>query len=748
MSENKSVYCGIGPVPKNQKRGSMLECSMNNQVRFWGLHSVDKKTLEQARLKSTTKAYFNRLKTSVTNLKYDILAMKKKYKKMSNKTEKDALMKTMEKKNELFKTKRRELMDLEVAMGKTIVFKKKKPRESTPKPTPTKEPKEPEPVPTPTATTKATTKATKKKEQPKKEDQIIKELREYIVKHNPNFSEQDLDEAVEEILEKGYIKKYEEEKNVGDAIYEALMSTGSTYSFTDDEGDEEDEPKMLSMPGSLIKDMLPDKEGNIMSYKDFYKKFKLHNEGMTNSQLLKKSKEIYDSLVKGVKKSKVTKKKEPKKEQPKKEQPKKEPAKKEDKIITELRDYIKKNNIDATVEEILEKGYLKEYEKYNFVGEAVWEAMKHPCLKIGNNEIMFTHPNIPRLKYYMDKDNYKGLKSKLKTIQQEINGAVFVLGLHPKECHDLPARQQLFEDYQLLFSDEVKQLWKAIYKKLVIPKIKKEPKDTTTSTKKKEPKATTKATKKKEEPNKKYESAPFEKWYNVWTLNSFIVDAMIKDKYKPKVERVVDTKEMKHFLNWADRKCNENYRKFGDCTLQADWFFPMIYKKVINKYYKNDEFDDKYIMTILATNYFLMEMNTKYDYIPFISLYQDSSHIFTRSFKADEASMLQSIFDVRKIERYEKGVLEATNEHKNKYHLRPRVKEISTVEYMENPNLTERELINYKAIRTHDKKLLDELISLKKQGEYIDKNGKFKLQAQLDKLKKKLNLNPYIIKKK
>ena len=190
--------------------------------------------------------------------------------------------------------------------------KKEQPKKEQKKDEPKKEPKEPEPVPTPAATPKATTKATKKKEQPKKEDQIIKELREYIVKHNPNFSEQDLDEAVEEILEKGYRKKYKKNKgHVGDAIYDAFMpSDDEEDDEEDDEGDEEDEPKMLSMPGSLIKDMLPDKEGNIMSYKDFYEKFKLDNEGMTTSQLRKKSKEIYDSLVKGVKKSKVTKKKE------------------------------------------------------------------------------------------------------------------------------------------------------------------------------------------------------------------------------------------------------------------------------------------------------------------------------------------------------------------------------------------------------------------------------------------------------
>jgi hypothetical protein len=65
MSEKKT-YCGIGPVPKNQKRGSMLECAKKKQVRFYGLHTVDKKTLQKALLNTTTKAHLNRLKTKAT----------------------------------------------------------------------------------------------------------------------------------------------------------------------------------------------------------------------------------------------------------------------------------------------------------------------------------------------------------------------------------------------------------------------------------------------------------------------------------------------------------------------------------------------------------------------------------------------------------------------------------------------------------------------------------------------------------
>ena len=135
MSENKT-YCGIGEVPKNQTRGSMLECAEKKQVKFWGINTVDKKTLQKALLNTTSKAYLNKLKTVVLNLKYDILAMKKKYNKLSNKTEKEALMKTMVAKNEVFLKKRKELMDLETARGQTIVYKKKKPEESTKKATP------------------------------------------------------------------------------------------------------------------------------------------------------------------------------------------------------------------------------------------------------------------------------------------------------------------------------------------------------------------------------------------------------------------------------------------------------------------------------------------------------------------------------------------------------------------------------------------------------------------------------------
>jgi hypothetical protein len=145
----KEKYCGIGPVPRNKTRGSMLECVEKGEVRYWGLRSADKKTLQKANL--------NKLKTSVIKLKNDILDMKDKYKKMTNKSKKAELMKQMSAKNELFNKKQRELIE----------FKKKEP-----------EP-EPEPDPKPEPKTKTKTRKTKESEsvvKPKKDEENDNEL--------------------------------------------------------------------------------------------------------------------------------------------------------------------------------------------------------------------------------------------------------------------------------------------------------------------------------------------------------------------------------------------------------------------------------------------------------------------------------------------------------------------------------------------------------------------------------------------
>lgn len=41
MADEKKYYCGIGPVPRGQERGSVAYCVRNNQVRYYGLVAID-----------------------------------------------------------------------------------------------------------------------------------------------------------------------------------------------------------------------------------------------------------------------------------------------------------------------------------------------------------------------------------------------------------------------------------------------------------------------------------------------------------------------------------------------------------------------------------------------------------------------------------------------------------------------------------------------------------------------------------
>jgi len=43
---NDKIYCGIKDVPKNSRKGTMLECAKKHQVKLYGIHKVDKKLLD------------------------------------------------------------------------------------------------------------------------------------------------------------------------------------------------------------------------------------------------------------------------------------------------------------------------------------------------------------------------------------------------------------------------------------------------------------------------------------------------------------------------------------------------------------------------------------------------------------------------------------------------------------------------------------------------------------------------------
>lgn len=47
----KEIYCGVGDVPKGHKAGTMKECAEKGQIRMYGLHKIDPKTLDLVRKK-------------------------------------------------------------------------------------------------------------------------------------------------------------------------------------------------------------------------------------------------------------------------------------------------------------------------------------------------------------------------------------------------------------------------------------------------------------------------------------------------------------------------------------------------------------------------------------------------------------------------------------------------------------------------------------------------------------------------
>ena len=52
---NKKIYCGAKNVPKNSKRGSIADCVEANQIRYYGLNSIDEKVFNNMKKTNKTK---------------------------------------------------------------------------------------------------------------------------------------------------------------------------------------------------------------------------------------------------------------------------------------------------------------------------------------------------------------------------------------------------------------------------------------------------------------------------------------------------------------------------------------------------------------------------------------------------------------------------------------------------------------------------------------------------------------------
>ena len=46
MSNEKDIYCGIGPLPKGKRFGTMKECAALSQIRLYGKYKIDQKLID------------------------------------------------------------------------------------------------------------------------------------------------------------------------------------------------------------------------------------------------------------------------------------------------------------------------------------------------------------------------------------------------------------------------------------------------------------------------------------------------------------------------------------------------------------------------------------------------------------------------------------------------------------------------------------------------------------------------------
>ena len=85
------AYCGIGNIPKGQKRGSMKECATSGQIRYYGLKKIDSKLIEFSKKSKKGSAKRNTLIEQKATIKGKINVITKKHKDEKDPAKKKAL---------------------------------------------------------------------------------------------------------------------------------------------------------------------------------------------------------------------------------------------------------------------------------------------------------------------------------------------------------------------------------------------------------------------------------------------------------------------------------------------------------------------------------------------------------------------------------------------------------------------------------------------------------------------------------
>lgn len=84
------VYCGINEIPKRHRMGSMKECSDAGQIRYYGLHKIDKLVVKSS-LKVSENEEKN-LRVKLAGLKGTAMKLGGDYKKAKTEKEKNKLV--------------------------------------------------------------------------------------------------------------------------------------------------------------------------------------------------------------------------------------------------------------------------------------------------------------------------------------------------------------------------------------------------------------------------------------------------------------------------------------------------------------------------------------------------------------------------------------------------------------------------------------------------------------------------------
>jgi hypothetical protein len=104
----EEIFCGIGPVPKNKRRGTAKQCLDAKQVRYYGKHKIDPKLLEKVVVHVIN---FEKEKAKLRKLEYEAKAFIRSFQALKIEHDEKPHLKTLQKKMKAALAKRTKLVN-------------------------------------------------------------------------------------------------------------------------------------------------------------------------------------------------------------------------------------------------------------------------------------------------------------------------------------------------------------------------------------------------------------------------------------------------------------------------------------------------------------------------------------------------------------------------------------------------------------------------------------------------------------